>query len=81
MKRLAPLPRAALRKSQAAIILGISVPTVERLIVEKKLRAFRPTPTSIRILQADLEAFIRENQTAPLKETYVVVPKTETLTS
>jgi excisionase family DNA binding protein len=73
MKRLASLPRAALRKSQAAIILGISVPTVERLIVEKKLRAFRPTPTSIRILQADLEAFIRENQTAPPKEMYATV--------
>jgi hypothetical protein len=48
------------------------VPTVDRLIIEQKLRAFRPTPASVRILQSDLEAFIRENQTAPPKEMFVI---------
>jgi excisionase family DNA binding protein len=73
MKRLVSLPRAALRKSQAARVLGISIPTIDWLIQEQRLRAFKPTPNTVRILWSDLEAFIRENQTAPLKETYATV--------
>jgi excisionase family DNA binding protein len=66
MKQLASLPRAALRKSEAARILGISVPLLNQLIAQKRLRAFQPTPTCVRILWTDLEAFIAQTATAPL---------------
>jgi excisionase family DNA binding protein len=67
MKHFASLPRAALRKSEAARILGISVPTIDWLIREQRLRAFKPTPNTVRILWSDLETFIAQTATTPLK--------------
>jgi excisionase family DNA binding protein len=67
------LPRPALRKTQAARILGVCDPIVDRLIREKRLRAFYPTPGTVRILPSDLEAFIAENATCPAKDSYAVI--------
>jgi excisionase family DNA binding protein len=67
MKLIAGLPRRALKKREAAIILGVSEPTIDKIIREGKLRAFRPTETSLRIMPDDLEAFIAENATIPAK--------------
>jgi excisionase family DNA binding protein len=65
MKPLVSLPRPALRKAQVARILGVCEPIVYRLIREGRLRAFRPTPSSIRILPSDLEDFIAAHATIP----------------
>jgi excisionase family DNA binding protein len=73
MKAPVSLPRPALRKSQAARILGVCEPIVDRLIRDGHLRAFRPTPDCVRILPGDLEAFIEAKATIPAKETYHVV--------
>jgi excisionase family DNA binding protein len=67
-----PLPRAALRKTQAARRLGVCDPIVDRLIREKRLRAFRPTPDCVRILPEDLEAYIEATATIPAKGTIQV---------
>jgi hypothetical protein len=67
MKVPVSLPRPALRKSQAARILGLCDPLVDQLIQEKRLRAFYPTPYTVRILPADLEAFIESCATIPAK--------------
>jgi excisionase family DNA binding protein len=60
---LAVLPKRALKKREAARILGISEVTLDKIIRAQRLRAFRPTPASVRILPADLEAFIASNST------------------
>jgi excisionase family DNA binding protein len=62
-QRIAVLPRRALKQSEAATILGVSPPTLAQIIKEGRLRAFHPTPSSTRILQSDLEEFIRSNAT------------------
>ena len=67
------LPKRALTKSQAAITLGVSEPTVVKLVREKRLRAFWVTETSLRFLPEDLDRFIAENATIPAKEAYVVM--------
>jgi excisionase family DNA binding protein len=67
------LPRPALRKAQAARILGVCDPIVDRLIREKRLRAFYPTPGTVRILAEDLDRFIADNATCPAKDAYSVL--------
>jgi len=72
VKQLACLPRRALKKREAAIILGISTVTLDKLVREGRLRAFRPTETSLRIMPDDLERFIASCATIPARETYAV---------
>jgi excisionase family DNA binding protein len=73
MKLIAGLPRRALKKREAAIILGVSTVTLDKLIREGRLRAFRPTETSLRIMPEDLERFIAENATIPDKPLFATV--------
>jgi excisionase family DNA binding protein len=61
------LPKRALTKGQAAITLGVSEPTLVKLVREKRLRAVWVTETSLRILPEDLDTFIAENATCPAR--------------
>jgi hypothetical protein len=67
MKAPVSLPRPALRKSQVARILGICEPLVADLIVKGHLRAFKPTPDTVRVLPSDLEDFIAARANIPPK--------------
>ena len=67
------LPKRALTKGQAAITLGVSEPTLVKLVREKRLRAFWVTETSLRILPEDLQAFIDSNATIPAKPLFAAV--------
>jgi excisionase family DNA binding protein len=58
MKPLVCLPKRALRKKEAALILGVSEPTLDKIIAAGRLRAFRPTDSSVRVLPEDLQNFI-----------------------
>jgi hypothetical protein len=71
MKALRPLPRQTLKKSEAAAILRVSDPTLDKIIASKKLRVFHPTPGCTRILPADLEDFIVAHANIPAKPTLV----------
>jgi hypothetical protein len=67
MKAPVILPRPALRKSQVAHILGVCEPIVAELIYNGHLRAFKPTPDTVRVLPSDLEDFISARATIPPK--------------
>jgi excisionase family DNA binding protein len=73
MKPPVCLPRRALKKREAALILGVSEPTVVKLVREKRLRAFWVTENSLRVLPSDLDQFIAENATIPTKPTYATI--------
>jgi excisionase family DNA binding protein len=60
---LAVLPRPAFKKREAARILNVSEVTLDKIIRDEGLRAFRPTPTSVRILPDDLQEFINAHAT------------------
>jgi excisionase family DNA binding protein len=73
MKRPALLPKRALRKSEVAWVLGISEPTIKKLVDEGRLRAVRLSETTLRFLPDDLEAFIRAHETTPKKDPFLTI--------
>jgi excisionase family DNA binding protein len=68
MQKLKVVPRAPLSKAEVAERLGISEPTVQKLINTGRLRAIRISETCVRVLHEDLEAFLTANATIPRKE-------------
>jgi len=61
------LQRPALSKREAAELLGITQPTIDKLIKRGQLRAIRLSSSTVRILFQDLEDFLLANQTIPPK--------------
>jgi excisionase family DNA binding protein len=51
---------ALLNKEQAAEVLGISVPTLERLVSKRKVVALKPSPKCVRFRPVDLERYLTE---------------------
>jgi excisionase family DNA binding protein len=63
MQQIRVLPRRALKKSEAAELLGIVESTIDRMIKEKRLRAIQLSPGCTRILLRDLEEFLAAHAT------------------
>jgi excisionase family DNA binding protein len=68
MLKLRIVPKPPLSKAQVAEHLGISQPSVQKLIDTGKLRAIRISKTTLRVLWEDFEAFLATNATTPRKE-------------
>ena len=62
------IPKPPLSKAEVAERLGISQPSVQRLIDNGKLRAIRISKTTLRVLWEDFESFLVANATTPRKE-------------
>jgi excisionase family DNA binding protein len=69
MRKFKVVPHPPLTKAEVADRLGVSDPTVQKLIKSGRLRAIRISETSIRVLWQDFEDFLAVNATAaPRKE-------------
>jgi len=68
MQKIRVLPRRPYSKAEAAERLGVSDPTVQKLINSGRLRAIRISETCVRILHEDLETFLNANATVPRKQ-------------
>jgi excisionase family DNA binding protein len=51
---------ALLNKEQAAEVLGVSVPTLDRLRAKRKVVALKPSPKCVRFRPVDLERYLSE---------------------
>jgi len=73
MKSPIILPRRALKKAEVCQRLNISAPTFDLLVSEGRLRALYVTPSSLRVLPEDLQAFIDAAATIPSKAAFATV--------
>lgn len=58
MSENAQTPNDMLKLDEVATILNLSKALVNKLVTEKKIPAFRPSPKVIRVKRCDLEAYI-----------------------
>jgi hypothetical protein len=73
MKKLTPLVRRALTKAEVCARIRVSSPIFDRIVRERKLRVFYPTPHALRVLPEDLETFIAEHATISPKTSFATL--------
>lgn len=56
------LTQQVFNKQEAATILGVSVPTIERYVARKLLRCLRPSYRVVRFTKAHLEQFMKRTE-------------------
>jgi excisionase family DNA binding protein len=56
-------PETLLRKPEAAAMLGVSVPTLERLVANRKVPAMKPSPRCVRFRPTDLQRYLSSTAT------------------